>query len=119
MEAGVWEDPEFLKPFEKKGESVSVQVDDQKTLKLTAILTKTPDSAEPENISSPDLRDAPVSGESLELQGVVSWNDAIRRARQLDHARLILQVAAQIRFAESRAGLVLGEIPPQIDIIRR
>lgn len=47
VEFGAWEDPEFLKPFEKKGESVSVQDGDQKTLKLTAIRSRTPESAEP------------------------------------------------------------------------
>ena len=45
VESGAWEDPEFLKPFEKKGQSVSVQDDDQKSVNLVAIRTKTPESA--------------------------------------------------------------------------
>jgi protocatechuate 3,4-dioxygenase beta subunit len=43
-ESGAWEDPEFLKPFEEKGEKISVQEADQKTVNLTAILTKTTES---------------------------------------------------------------------------
>ncbi len=36
-ESGAWEDPEFLKPFEGKGEKITLQEGDQKTIKLTAI----------------------------------------------------------------------------------
>jgi hypothetical protein len=46
-ESGAWEDPEFLKPFEEKGEKISLQENDQKALNLTAIRTKTPESAKP------------------------------------------------------------------------
>jgi hypothetical protein len=46
-ESGAWEDPEFLKPFEQKGEKISLQDGDQKTLSLTAIRTKTVESSEP------------------------------------------------------------------------
>ena len=44
-ESGSWEDPEFLKPFEEKGERVSLLDGDRKALNLTAIPTKTPESA--------------------------------------------------------------------------
>jgi len=47
VESGAWEDPEFLKPFEGKGESVSLQEGEQKTVNLTAIRTKAPEEAKP------------------------------------------------------------------------
>jgi hypothetical protein len=40
VESGSWEDPEFLKQFEEKGEKIAVQDGEQKTLNLTAIQTK-------------------------------------------------------------------------------
>ena len=46
-ESGSWEDPEFVKPFEGKGERISLQDSDQKTLNLTAIRTKTTESPKP------------------------------------------------------------------------
>ena len=46
-ESGAWEDPEFLKPFEGKGEKITLQEGDQKTLNLTAIRTKSPESSRP------------------------------------------------------------------------
>jgi hypothetical protein len=46
-ENGAWEDPEFLKPFEEKGEKISLQEGEQKSLNLTAIRTKSPDPATP------------------------------------------------------------------------
>ena len=46
-ESGAWEDPEFLKPFEEKGEKISLQENDQKTLNLTAIQTKAAESPKP------------------------------------------------------------------------
>src|SRR6266404_3392784 len=36
-ESGAWEDPEFLKPFEAKGEKITLQEGDQKTINLSAI----------------------------------------------------------------------------------
>jgi hypothetical protein len=47
VESQAWEDAEFLKQFEEKGEKISLQEGDQKTLNLTAIRTKTPESAKP------------------------------------------------------------------------
>jgi hypothetical protein len=46
-ETGAWEDPEFLKPFEDKGETVSLKEGDQKTINLTAIRTKAPEAPKP------------------------------------------------------------------------
>jgi hypothetical protein len=46
-ESGAWEDPEFLKPFEGKGEKITLQEGDQKTINLTAIRTKSPESPRP------------------------------------------------------------------------
>jgi Carboxypeptidase regulatory-like domain len=46
-ESGAWEDPEFVREFEAKGEKISLQEGDQKTLDLTAIRTNTPESAKP------------------------------------------------------------------------
>lgn len=45
VESGAWEDPEFLKSFEKKGQSLSVQDGDQKSVNLVAIRTKPTESA--------------------------------------------------------------------------
>jgi Carboxypeptidase regulatory-like domain len=47
VESGAWEDPEFLKDFEDKGEKISLQEAEQKTVNLTAIRTKTPESPKP------------------------------------------------------------------------
>jgi len=47
VESDAWEDPEFLKPFEEKGEKVSMQGGDQKSVNLTAIRTKAADSPRP------------------------------------------------------------------------
>ena len=38
-ESGSWEDPEFLKDFEKQGEKISLQEGEQKTVNVTAIRT--------------------------------------------------------------------------------
>jgi protocatechuate 3,4-dioxygenase beta subunit len=39
VEMGAWEDPEFLKPFEEKGEKITLREGDQKTLSLVTIRT--------------------------------------------------------------------------------
>jgi hypothetical protein len=45
VEDGAWEDPNFLKPFEEKGEWVSLQDGDAKTVDIVAIKTKSPQIA--------------------------------------------------------------------------
>jgi len=47
VESQAWEDPEFLKPFEQKGEKITLQDGDQKTLNVTAIRTKSLEPAKP------------------------------------------------------------------------
>ena len=47
VESGAWQDAEFLKPFEEKGEKISMQDGDQKTFNLTAMPSKGPQSAKP------------------------------------------------------------------------
>jgi hypothetical protein len=47
VESGAWEDPEFLKPFEEKGEKIVLQEGDQKTLSLATIRTKSQAEAKP------------------------------------------------------------------------
>jgi protocatechuate 3,4-dioxygenase beta subunit len=47
VEMGAWEDPEFLKPFEEKGERIALQEGDQKMLKLVSIRTKSQVEAKP------------------------------------------------------------------------
>ena len=47
VENGAWQDPEFLKPFEAKGEEIKLQEGDQKTASLTTIKTKTPEQEKP------------------------------------------------------------------------
>jgi hypothetical protein len=47
VENGAWQDPEFLTPFEEKGEQVKLQEGDQKTVNLTAIKTKNPEPEKP------------------------------------------------------------------------
>jgi len=39
VEEGAWEDPDFLKPFEEKGEKVSIQEGDAKSIDLVTIKT--------------------------------------------------------------------------------
>jgi hypothetical protein len=45
VEDGAWEDPDFLKPFEEKGERVSLQEGDVKTVDIVAIKTKSSQNA--------------------------------------------------------------------------
>lgn len=45
VEANAWEDPEFLKPFEAKGETISLQEGDGKSVNLTAIRAATDEQA--------------------------------------------------------------------------
>jgi hypothetical protein len=40
VEPGAWEDPEFLRPFETKGETALIKEGEQQTVNLTAIRTK-------------------------------------------------------------------------------
>jgi hypothetical protein len=47
VEEGAWEDPDFLKPFEEKGEKVSVQEGDSKSVNLTEIKTASPEQQKP------------------------------------------------------------------------
>jgi hypothetical protein len=47
VENSAWQDPEFLNPFEEKGEEVKLQEGDQKTINLTAIKTKSPEQEKP------------------------------------------------------------------------
>jgi hypothetical protein len=44
IESGAWEDPEFLKPFEDKGEKISVQAGETKSANLTAIRNSKPEA---------------------------------------------------------------------------
>jgi len=47
VENGAWQDSEFLKPFESKGEEIELQEGDQKTVNLTAIKTESPEQEKP------------------------------------------------------------------------
>jgi hypothetical protein len=47
VESEAWEDAEFLKPFEGKGETVSFQEGEQQSINLTAIRTKAPEEKQP------------------------------------------------------------------------
>jgi hypothetical protein len=47
VENGAWQDPEFLKPFEEKGEEVKLQEGESKSVNLTAIKTKSPEQEKP------------------------------------------------------------------------
>jgi Carboxypeptidase regulatory-like domain len=48
VESAAWEDPEFLQPFEQKGERVALQEGDQKAVNLVTIRTKSQAEAKPE-----------------------------------------------------------------------
>lgn len=43
VEDGAWEDPDFLKPFEKHGQTVSLEEVDSRTVDVVAIKTKIPE----------------------------------------------------------------------------
>jgi protocatechuate 3,4-dioxygenase beta subunit len=43
VEDGAWEDPDFLKPFEKQGQTVSLEEADSKTVDVVAIKMKRPE----------------------------------------------------------------------------
>jgi hypothetical protein len=47
IDEGAWEDPDFLKPFEEKGEKVTVQEGDLKSVNLTAIKTNLTEEQKP------------------------------------------------------------------------
>jgi hypothetical protein len=47
VEVGAWEDPEFLRPFEEKGQRIVLQDGDHSTVKVTAIQSKEPDTSKP------------------------------------------------------------------------
>ena len=47
VEEGAWEDADFLKPFEEKGEKVGVQEGDSKSVNLTEIKTASPEQQKP------------------------------------------------------------------------
>jgi len=46
-EEGAWEDPDFLQPFESKGEKVSVQEGDAKSMDLVTIKTVSTEQQKP------------------------------------------------------------------------
>jgi hypothetical protein len=47
VEQDAWQDPEFLKQFEDKGQRITLQDGDHKTVRVTAIQTKAPESSKP------------------------------------------------------------------------
>jgi len=47
VEPDAWQDPEFLKQFEDKGQRITLQDGDHSTVKVTAIQTKAPESSKP------------------------------------------------------------------------
>jgi hypothetical protein len=47
VEEGAWEDPDFLKAFEGKGEKVTVQEGDAKSVNLTTIKTSNAEEQKP------------------------------------------------------------------------
>jgi protocatechuate 3,4-dioxygenase beta subunit len=47
VEADAWQDAEFLKQFEDKGQRIALQDGDHSTVKVTAIQTKAPESSKP------------------------------------------------------------------------
>ena len=47
VEAGAWEDPEFLRQFEEKGQPITLQDGDHSSVKVTAIETEAPENSKP------------------------------------------------------------------------
>jgi protocatechuate 3,4-dioxygenase beta subunit len=47
VEHGAWEDPEFLRQFEDKGQRITLRDGDHSSVKVTAIQTKAPESSKP------------------------------------------------------------------------
>jgi hypothetical protein len=47
VQSHAWEDPEFLKPFEEKGDKITLQDGDQKRSNLTSIRTRSAESPKP------------------------------------------------------------------------
>ena len=47
VEDGAWQDPDFVKPYEKKGENITVQDGDAKSAALTVIRTGVEDQPKP------------------------------------------------------------------------
>jgi hypothetical protein len=67
--------------------------------------------------ASLDFRDAALAWVFLELKRIVARDDAVRRAGQLDHALLVLNVGGLIGFGESGAGFVFRKIAIEIAIV--
>lgn len=47
VEGGAWEDPDFLKPLEKKGEKLALQEGDAKSVNLTTIKASNAEEQKP------------------------------------------------------------------------
>jgi hypothetical protein len=47
VELDAWQDAEFLKPFEVKGENITLRDDDKSRVTITAISSKSADAAKP------------------------------------------------------------------------
>jgi hypothetical protein len=47
VERDAWQDPEFIRPFEDKGQRITLQDGDHSTVKVTAIQAKALESAKP------------------------------------------------------------------------
>ena len=47
VESGAWEDPEFLRQFEEKGQRITLQDGDHSNVKVTAIQSKSPEPSNP------------------------------------------------------------------------
>ncbi len=125
VEDDAWQDPDFLRPFESKGEHVTLEESEGKSVNPALIRTLASDrqqpsgrrrssrrSGPPHHSQSLDFRDAALRGEFLELQRVMAGNHAVNGACQLDHARLILDAGGMVRVRKCRAGFPLLQIAP-------
>ncbi len=62
-----------------------------------------------------DFRNAAIAGILLELQYVMTRNDAVgRSAGKLDHPRLVLDIGGVLGVGKRRAGPVLGKVAIEV-----
>jgi hypothetical protein len=74
VEDGAWEDPDFLKPFEEKGEKVSLEEGDVKTVDIVAIKTKSPQAARHSPPFSPGSHRRTSAGQTPWTRGRIVGN---------------------------------------------
>src|SRR2546428_778426 len=65
-----------------------------------------------------DPRDPSLRRETLKLQRIMPWNDALHRSCQFDHPFLVLDVGGLVCLGKGGACFMFREVPVEIAIVR-